>query len=246
MFCFKSCILSNTKRFVLLFSLFTFLSVQAENKSKFHVSLELSSKYMWRGLEYGEAPVAFPSIYFNDKGFNAFVMGAYAFDGSHQEVDYGVSYTKGWVTLGLSDYFFPSAVGEKDNYFDYASHSTGHSVESYLTIAPTKVPMWLTFSTYLFGADKKLNGNQAYSSYVELGYRYDINENNALSLGMGANLNKSFYTNYEKGFNVVNIALKYAVNVPIGKSFKLPVSVSYVLNPYKEKSFFTFSMYFNY
>ena len=217
-----------------------------ENTSNFHLALELSSKYMWRGIEYGTSPVAFPSVYYNNKGFNVFAMGAYAFDGSHQEVDYGLSYSRGWFTLGASDYFFPSAVGEKDNYFDYKSHSTGHSVETYLTVMPTNFPMWLTLSTYVYGADKKTNGDQAYSSYAELGYRYDFNADNQLSLTVGANLNKSFYTDYVSGFNVVNIAMKYAVNVPIGKKFKLPLSASYILNPYKKKSFFTFSLYFNY
>lgn len=216
------------------------------NKSNFHVSLELSSKYMWRGIEYGESPVAFPSVYYNNKGWNVFAMGAYAFDGSHREVDYGLSYTLGWFTLGASDYYFPTTVGDKDNYFDYKSHSTGHSIETYLNVMPTNLPVWLTLSTYVYGADKKFNGSQAYSSYAELGYRHEFNADQNLSLAVGANLNKSFYTNYESGFNVVNITMKYAVNVPIGKNFKLPLSASYILNPYKKKSFFTFSLYYSY
>ena len=222
------------------------LGVAQTNNSDFHLNLELSTKYMWRGIEYGTNPVAFPSVNYSHKGFNAFVMGAYAFDGSHKEVDYGLSYTLGWFTLGASDYYFPTEVGEKDNYFDYKSHSTGHSVEAYLNVMPTKFPMWLTLSTYVHGADKKLNGDQAFSSYAELGYRHDFTENQNVSLAVGANLNKSFYTDYESGFNVVNIAMKYAVNVPIGKSFKLPLSASYILNPYKKKSFFTFSLYYSY
>ena len=55
--------------------------------SPLSVSLELSTKYMWRGIEYGTAPVAFPMLSYGYKGFNAFAMGAYAVNGSHQEVD---------------------------------------------------------------------------------------------------------------------------------------------------------------
>lgn len=52
---------------LLLLSLLLLLSMQnyaqevaKELKdSKFSLSLELSSKYMWRGLEYGDAPTVF-------------------------------------------------------------------------------------------------------------------------------------------------------------------------------------------
>lgn len=215
-----------------------------EKHSPFGISLELSNKYMWRGIEYGTAPVAFPMLSFSYKGFSAFALGAYAFDGSHQEVDLGISYSHKKIMFGLSDYYYPSAVGEKDSYFRLSNRSTGHSVEAYLTTTPFDVPLWLTLSTYVFGADKKLNGNQAFSSYMEVGYTHSFNDNDDLSFALGANLNESFYTNYLKGFNIVNIVLKYATSFTLGK-FKLPVSASYVLNPYKEKSYITFSLYFN-
>lgn len=236
------------KRFIFLcilgiLPIFAFVHAQKKH-SPFTLSLELSSKYMWRGIEYGNAPVAFPMLSYNYKGFNAFAMGAYSFNGSHQEVDLGISYYYKGLNIGLSDYYYPSSVGTNDKYFELSNRSTGHSVEAYFTYTPNKVPLWITLSTYIYGADKNLNGNQAFSSYMELGYTHNFNENNALSLALGANLNKGFYTNYEKGFNIVNIALKYATSFKFGQ-FKLPVSASYILNPYREKSYFTFSLYFN-
>ena len=200
---------------------------------------------MWRGLEYGTSPAVFPALNYSTEGFNAFVMGAYTWDGSHQEVDLGLSYTHKALTLGAVDYYYPSNVGENDNYFNFKNRDTGHSVETYLTIAPEKAPVYLTFSTFVFGADKKLNGNQAYSSYAEIGYTHTFNNDNNLSLALGAALNKSFYTDYEKGFNIVNIAVKYATAFELG-NFKLPVSASYIINPYREKSYFTFSTYFGF
>lgn len=212
--------------------------------SKFSLSLELSSKYMWRGLEYGDAPTVFPGINFNYKNFNAYALGAYSVNGSHQEVDLGVGYTKDWFFIGAADYYYPSAVGNKDSYFNLNNRETGHYVELYTTISPQNIPLWLTLSSYIWGADKNLDGKQAYSSYAELGYKFNFKNDNVLSLCVGAALNKSFYTDYEKGFNVVNIGLKYTTSIPLGK-FNLPVSASYILNPYKEKSFITFSLYLN-
>ena len=94
-----------------------FMTVRAQEETKlknsnFSASLELTSKYMWRGIEYGDAPVVFPSLNYSYKGFSAFAMGGYATNGSHQEVDVGVSYTYDWISAGVSDYFYPSAVGE--------------------------------------------------------------------------------------------------------------------------------------
>lgn len=67
------------KTFILLF-LFVTLLVNAqeekeENSSPFSVSLELTSKYMWRGIEYGNSPVIFPSVTFASHGISAYAMG---------------------------------------------------------------------------------------------------------------------------------------------------------------------------
>ncbi len=211
--------------------------------SPFSASLELSTKYMWRGIEYGTAPTVFPMIGYGYKGVNAFAMGAYAINGSHQEVDLGVSYTIGDFTIGVSDYYYPSSVGEKDEYFKLSNRSTGHWVEACAMWNGTKIPLWVTVSCYIFGADKNEEGKQMYSSYAEVGYTYSFNDNNSMALCIGANLNKSFYTDYQSGFNVVNINAKYNTAFKFG-NYKLPVSASYILNPYRNKSFFTMSLYF--
>ena len=211
--------------------------------SPFSASLELTTKYMWRGIEYGTAPTVFPMIGYCYKGFNAFAMGGYAVNGSHQEVDLGVSYTANEFSFGVSDYYYPSAVGEKDGYFKLSNRNTGHWVEAYASWNGKKIPLWVTVSTYVFGADKNEDGKQMYSAYAEVGYTHSFNDNNSMSLCVGANLNKSFYTEYQSGFNVVNINANYRTAFKFGK-FHLPVSAGYILNPYKNKSFFTMSLYF--
>lgn len=209
------------------------------------ISLELTTKYMWRAIEYGDAPTSFAIINYEHKGFSAYAEGVYALNGSHSEVDLGVAYTYKWLTVGVNDYYYPSSVGEKDHYFKLSGRKTGHYLEGTITIAPEKIPLWLTLSNYFWGADKKSsNDKNAYSSYAEIGYSYSFNDYNVASLAVGAALNKGFYTDYEHGFNVVNITAKYATSFKFGK-FHLPVSASYVLNPYRNKSYVTLSIYFN-
>lgn len=221
-------------------------SIPAKNDSSpFSISLELTTKYVWRAIEYGDAPTTLAIINYEHKGFSAYAEGVYEFDGSHQEVDLGIAYNYKWLSAGINDYYYPSSVGEKDQYFKFSNKETGHYLEGVVTIAPERVPLWLTLSTYFWGADKKpSDGKNAYSSYAEVGYSYPFNNNNVVSLAVGTALNKSFYTDYEHGFNVVNITAKYTTSFKFGK-FRLPVSSSYVLNPYRNKSYVTLSIYFN-
>lgn len=217
----------------------------SHNNSPFSISLELTTKYIWRAIEYGDAPTTFAIVNCEHKGFSAYAEGVYAVNGSHSEVDLGAAYSYKWLSIGINDYYYPSSVGEKDKYFKLSSRQTGHYLEGVLNIVPEKIPLWLTLSTYFWGADKKpSNDKNAYSSYAELGYKHAFNDNNVASIAVGVALNKGFYTDYEHGFNVVNITAKYETSFKLG-TFSLPVSASYNLNPYCNKSYLTLSIYFN-
>lgn len=214
--------------------------------SNFHLSLSVQSKYMWRGIEYGTSPVLFPSLDYNYKGFYVYAMGGYATDGSHQEVDMGISYTIKDVSLSVNDYYYPTTVGESDKYFNFKGKETGHWVEGTIQYTPSCLPLWGLLSTYFAGADKKPDSSDlAYSSYLEIGGHYDFFDSNVLSLAVGAALNKSFYNDYEHRFSVCNIALKYEHNF-VWNKISIPVGVSYIVNPYREKSFVSLTATFRY
>lgn len=213
--------------------------------SNFSLAMELTSKYMWRGIEYGTSPVLFPTIAYSTGGFYAYAMGGYAINGSHQEVDMGISYTLSDFTLAVNDYYYPTEVGAGDQYFNFRSAETGHWAEATLSYTPSRLPFWILVSSYFAGADKNADGDQAFSSYAEIGLHYDFLQDSQLSLAVGAALNDSFYNDYEGGFSICNIHAKYTYNAQIG-SFTLPLSASYIINPYREKSFVTFSAVFGF
>lgn len=218
------------------------LNISKKGSDTLNIAFELATKYMWRGLEYGTAPTAFSSINYGRGGFSASILGAYSLNGSHSEVDVSLGYTYKNLSVGIADYYYPSDVGSKDSYRKYASHSTKHYVELYGTYNFCKLPIWITGSTYIFGADKGAGGHQAYSTYGEIGYQHQFHNDDVLSLCCGATFNRSFYTEYSKRFSIVNVSLKYMSSIKFGK-FALPVSASYIYNPYKDKSFVTFSFY---
>lgn len=211
------------------------------NKGGWQASLEISTKHVWRGLEFGSSPILFPGLTYRHGGFSAYAMGGYATNASHQEVDFGVSYSfKNW-TLGLNDYYYPSNVGESDSYFNYNRQQSKHWVELYATYSGTKLPIWMTLTTFVYGADKQPSGKQAYSTYCELGYIHQINPQSSLSAIAGFSPNKSFYSAYDSYFAWTTFTLRYSHDVRIG-SYTLPVSVSYLFNPHIKKSFFSCSI----
>lgn len=218
--------------------------VSKVRNSNFHLGLEFQTKYLWRGQEYGTSPALFPSVSYAYKGFSIGAIGAYAWDGSHQECDLFASYSLSGLTISVTDYYYPSSVGESDNYFDFKNKSTGHWWEAALSYEHEKVPVWFLVSTYFAGADKNTNGKQAWSSYVEIGTHVDFLSDNSVSLTVGGALNRSFYNNFETGFSIVNVALKYSYVIKLKNDYEVPVSVSYVVNPQKEKSYINFAASF--
>lgn len=214
--------------------------------SNFHLSLDLQTKYMWRGMEMmteESSPVVFPGINYQWKGLYAYAMGGYAVNGKYAEVDLGVSYTWKGLTLGLSDYYYPTVNGKDDEYV--GGKHNGHWLEACITYAPEKVPLWITVSNFFAGDDDAYdddseNKKQAYSTYMEVGTYYDFLDNNRLSLAVGMTPNKSCYTNYQKKFAVCNIDLKYTYNVQFKNGWTLPLSAEYIYNPSFDKSYVNF------
>ena len=192
------------------------------------------------------APVVFPQVKYQNKGWCAYVMGGYAINGKYAEVDLGVSYTYKWLTVGLNNYYYPTTTTAEDDYFNFKSHQTGHWFEGVITIAPEKIPAYLTISNFFAGADKRADGKQAYSTYAELGGHFDFLHDHQLALSVGAAFNKSCYNGYAHNFGICNIELKYTYNVQFKNNFTLPLSVAYILNPVYEKSHVNFTMSFVY
>lgn len=234
--------------FIAVLMVMSVLSVNAqetEKKSPFSGSVELTTKYLWRGQEYGEAPTFFPTLNFSTGGLSIYATGAYTFDNSWREADLGISYTVSDFTLGVVDYYYPTVVGANDEFFNYKNKETGHMLEGCLSYAPSSLPISVMISTFFYGADKKENGDQAWSTYAELGYHHSFIECDELSVALGASLNKSFYNNFETGFSFVNIAVKYRRELYAAKYFTIPASVQYVINPQKEKNYISFSLGLN-
>ena len=222
---------------------FSFAQSSGKQESKFHLGLDLQTKYVWRGMEMmtsDAAPVVFPQINYQNGGLYVYVMGGSSINGKYSEVDMGVSYTYKWLTIGLNDYYYPTVDSPFDQYFNFKNTETGHWLEGVITIAPEQVPVYLTVSNFFAGADKNLDGKQAFSTYAELGGHYDFLNDHSLSLAVGAAFNKSCYNAYAHQFGICNVELKYTYNLAVG-GLAIPVSAAYIVNPVFNKTFVNFT-----
>ena len=217
-------------------------------KSPFGLGLDIQTKYVWRGMEMmpeDSAPVLFPSMNYSWKGLYVYAMGGYAINGKYAEVDLGISYTLGnGLGMAFNDYYYPTVDQKEDEYFGGGKH-TGHWLEAVISYVPEDIPLWVTISSFLYGADKYSYGidkeKPAISTYLELGTYYDFLNFNRLSLTVGTALNKSCYNGYEHNFSVCNLELKYTYSVNFKSGWKLPLNVAYIYNPVFNKSFVNFS-----
>lgn len=234
---------------ILLFALALMPVLASAQESHLSLGVQLQTKYVWRGMEMqteDAAPTLFPSITYSNNGLSAYAMGGYSINGKYGEVDLGVSYTKGWFTIGVADYYYPTLTTNQDQYFNFKSAATGHWFEGYVTITPEKIPASLTLSNFFAGADKNLDGKQAYSTYAELSTWHDFANTDQIAVNLGMAFNKSCYNGYEHGLGICNIEAKYTHTVQFKNDWTLPLSVSYIINPVFEKSFVNFTAGFNF
>lgn len=216
-------------------------------ESNFHLGLGLDSKYLWRGIENTTSVCLYPTISYENKGLQVYATGCYGLDGDYQEVDLGINYTIAGLNIAVNDYFYPTACGQKDDFYNFKGSETGHWVEGCLRYEHEKVPVWALVSTFFAGADKNpTTGNQACSSYAEIGTHYDFLNNNSISLAVGAALNKSLYNNYEHGFGICNIDLAYSYTVQFKNDWQLPLTAHLITNPVNTKTFVVFGTSFSF
>ena len=134
------------------------------------------SRYVWRGLDFGNSPSFQPAVTFSVGGFSIGEWGAYSISGIgsvYSEDDLWASYaiatpSAGTFTLIATDYFFPSA-GMK--YFNYKDKGNGaHTIEAGLSYGgPDSFP--ITLSGYI-----NVYNDIDNTTYFEASYPFTIKD----------------------------------------------------------------------
>lgn len=192
-----------------------------ESESPWTAGADVVSSYVWRGLYLSNAAVQ-PSLSFSTGGFTVGGWGSASFDGV-LEADLYAAYTFGFgMTLGATDYYFPSIEGGND-YFDTGKTTGAHILE---------LNGGYEISGFSFAANYVLNeaggaGSAGGDKYFEVGYAY---RNINLIVGGGDGLQTQ-----DGDFNITNIGIGVTKELTITPSFTLPFTCSAILNPDREK-----------
>lgn len=188
-----------------------------------------------------------PTLALGVGGFSLTAWGSTDFDGyqaseglANKEIDLTAAYTFGnsGPTFSVADLWWAGQGANK--YFNFKSHETAHHIEAGLayTLPLEKFPLSMAWYTMFAGQDKDADGDQNYSSYVELNYpfsvkRVDLN----VTCGVVPYKAPQYYTN---GFAVTNVALKGTTVIKVTDSFSLPIFAQAIWNPRLEDAHLVF------
>lgn len=229
--------------FSILF-LMIFLSSQIYSQSKLSLSanVDFVNRYVWRGLNIGDAPSAQPSITLSSKGFSFGLWGAYALANNataSDEIDFWASYAFEFennvgLTLMVTDYTFPNSGVKFFNFnnHDDAEGAGAHTVEIGASLSMgEKLP--LTLSAYY-----NVYNDAGNNTYFQVDYSTSVNDV-SLDLFCGASAgseeNQAYYGTDK--FSIINIGAKVSKEIKITNDFSLPLFVSYIVNPNAENSY---------
>ena len=229
----------------LILCCFAFL-ISKQLNAQVEISADIVNRYLWRGQLLGTGPALQPSISYTKEMSNKFsfeigAWGSYGFaanDGT--EADLYASFTIGAMSIGFTDYFFPSdqlfAVNASDDkYFSYGD-STAHVYELNLSFdGLDKFPLSANFNANIGGADSDK------SIYIELAY--PLNDHVSLAMAMG-NGWYSKEAKKEHDFAIVGVSLNVSREIEMTEKYSLPVFGALTFNPNLEKFFITFGLSF--
>jgi hypothetical protein len=211
----------------------------------FSFNADLVSRYIWRGLPLDLSANIQPyaSLSYKDLSFGAW--GSYSLANPYAEMDLYLSYSLGMFSFTLNDYFNEDetnlAANDYLNWSNTDTTSTPHALEGCLTFNGTEsFPLSFTAATYFYGNDKDTTNKNYYSTYLELGYSFYINDTE-LKLFMGGTPAKGYYASKTA---IVNVGLTGKHEIKITESFSIPASLSLIVNPNAKDVFLVFGMTF--
>ena len=157
------------KIFALALAAMTLLpaSVSAQDKVTANVSANLVSRYMWRGID-NAGPSFQPELEVAWKGLSLDISGSTPLqkDDGIQDIDVTLGYSLFGFNIGVIDYW-TADVDLRNRYFFFKGEKEcPHQLEA--NIGYTCKYGSLQAYTMVYGNDYKIDGDRAYSTYVEL------------------------------------------------------------------------------
>ncbi len=201
---------------------------------EFSFGADLVSRYVWRGIDFGESASVQPALTFSYNGLEIGTWASYATNpgsSDDNEHDLWIGYSAGAFSIGVTDYYFPNG-GDFSN-FD-GKGAGAHTIEPYASFGGTE-----TFPATLYVAVNAYN-DEDYSTYVNASMPFSVSGvDMSFGVGVSAMESEAYGTG---GFSIIDMALSASKSIPVTDKFELPVSISYILNPTADTSFLVFGI----
>lgn len=207
-----------------------------------NLNADLVSRYLWRGLLFSPNVNLQPYAGLSYKGLTFSTWASYGISDHYAEVDFSLSYTLGNLTFSLNDYYAEI----EDNlpavkHFDWGSKTTSHSLEAALNYTVSEsFPLGITAATFIYGNDRKANGDNYYSTYIELAWPLTVNEY-SINLFAGGTIAEGLYADKAA---LVHTGISLSKEIKFTDAFSLPVSATLSSNPKAEDIFLVFKATF--
>lgn len=223
------------------------------------VGADLVNRYVWRGIDFGNAPSLQPSLAFSYCNFEMGFWGAYTLSNQaseNDEIDTWIGYSlplNNGMTLsaGVTDYYFPNAGIKWGNWNDHdatrtvidgedttlVSDAGAHTIEVGLSVSgPESVPV--TVSGYV-----NVYNDAGNNAYFQIDYSTVVGETSMscwIGGTPGSEENPGYYGTDD--LQLINIGIGAAKELVISESLSLPVWVAFSGNPNAEMAYLTFGL----
>jgi len=143
------------------------------SQNKFDVNAQAKSMHYWRGLRVTEGVMTGTSVGYFGENFSTYAWGGLSVDGSYKEVTNCFSYSKNNFRVTLLDIFNFSGVQDVE-YFNYNKDETVHFLD--LSVGYSFSFMNVSWATVIYGNDLLANGDQRYSTYVQVEFPIKVKD----------------------------------------------------------------------
>ncbi|WP_337600835.1 hypothetical protein [Alistipes ihumii] len=205
--------------------------IHAQPQTEISIGGDLVSTYVWRGV-YQSGFSLQPEIGLSVGGFTVGVWGSTDLD-NFKEVDLSVGYSVRGFSVGVTDYWWGGQRLGDGRFAPYFKYGDTHYFEGTLAYEfGKKFPLGISWSTMFAGADKKENGDRAWSSYVELAYPFSVGSVElTAAAGAAPWAAPAWLPGGYDGFQISNVSLKASRAIPVSEKYEIPLFVQLAVNP---------------
>ena len=205
--------------------------IHAQPQTEISIGGDLVSTYVWRGV-YQSGFSLQPEIGLSVGGFTVGVWGSTDLD-NFKEVDLSVGYSVRGFSVGVTDYWWGGQRLGDGRFAPYFKYGDTHYFEGTLAYEfGEKFPLGISWSTMFAGADKKENGDRAWSSYVELAYPFSVGSVELpAAAGAAPWAAPAWLPGGYDGFQISNVSLKASRAIPVSEKYEIPLFVQLAVNP---------------